>query len=93
MEKLSIVSVVAGYIATLFVHLITITQLFKLAREYLQLWVFAGKLEISLGIVVIRLEMRSDLLQAHQQNMLGPESSPDSSSLLLSAIEFASKNL
>jgi hypothetical protein len=93
MEKLSIVSIVAGYIATLFIHLIAITQLFKLARDYLQLWAFAGKLEISLGIFVIALEMRSDLLQAHQQNMLGPESSPDSSSFLLSAIELVAKNL
>lgn len=93
MEKLSIASIVVSYIATLFVHFIAITQLFKLAREYLQLWLFSGKLEISLGIIVIALEIRSELLQAHQQNMLGPESSQDTSSFLMSAIEFVSKNL
>jgi hypothetical protein len=71
MEKLPIVSMVASYIATLFVHLLVITQLCRVAREHFLLWALSGKFEFSVGFVVIGFEIRSDFLQSHKQNVLG----------------------
>ena len=70
MEKLPIVSMVASYIATLFVHLLVIIQLCRVAREQLLLWALSGKYEFSVGFVVIGFEIRSDFLQSHKQNVL-----------------------
>lgn len=91
MEKLSIVSIVASYIATLFVHFITIVSFLGFIRDYLCIWFLSRKIQFSIGIVVIGFELNQDFLHSHKQQILGLEFENDASSSLNSLLDIASK--
>lgn len=91
MEKLSIASIVASYIATLFVHFITILSFLSVARDYLSVWFLSGKIQIAIGMFVIGFELRQDFLDPQKQQVLGLEFDADASPSINSLIEMVLK--
>lgn len=91
MEKLSIASIVASYIAPLFVHFITIVSLLGFIRDYLSIWLLSRKIQFSIGVVVIGFELDQDFLHSHKQQMFGLEYENDASPSLTSLLDIASK--
>lgn len=90
LEKLSVVTLlamVASYVATLFIHLFITFQLLRFAREQIFLWALSRKWEISIGVVVVAFELRPELQQAHKQNMLALDFDQDAANRLCAFCE------
>lgn len=67
----SMALLVLSFIATLFLHFLFILQLLRLARVHLHLWMLSGRLEFSIGVLILSLEFRPDTWGAQQQNLCG----------------------
>ncbi len=94
MEKLSLASslaIVASYFATFFIHFFILLQLLRFAKEQIFLWALSRKWEFSIGVIVVVLELRSDVrpesYQAHQQNMFALDFDQDAGNRLWSSCE------
>lgn len=91
MEKLTIVSVVASYVATFFIQLTTLFVCFDLARYYLGIWLLSRKIQFSVGIFVIAFEFNQELLDPNKQTVLAREIDHDSITSLDAVIDVLGK--
>ncbi|TXI92596.1 MAG: hypothetical protein E6Q34_06330 [Burkholderiaceae bacterium] len=93
MEKLTIVSIVASYVATFFIQLTTLFVCFDSARYYLGIWFLSRKIQFSIGIFVIAFEFNHDLLDPNKQTVLAREIDHDSITSLDAVIDVFGKLL
>lgn len=82
---------VLSLIATLFLHLLFILQLLRLARIHLYLWMLSGRMELSIGVLILSLEFRPGDWDAHQQNVCGVDVNQSVSACLWNVWEMLAK--
>lgn len=82
---------VLSLFATLFLHLLFILQLLRLARVHLHLWMLSGRMEVAIGTLILSLEFRPSEWGGHQQNVLGLDVNQHVSDGFLNAWELLSK--
>ncbi len=87
----SMALLVLSLIATLFLHLLFILQLLRLARVHMHLWMLSGRMEFSIGVLILSWEFRPGDWDAHQQNVCGVDVNQSASACLLNACEILAK--
>lgn len=87
----SMALLVLSLIATLSLHLLFILQLLRLARVHLHLWMLSGRLQLSIGVLILSLECRPDTWDAHQQNVCGVDVNQSMSAGILNVCEMLVK--
>lgn len=83
----SMALLVVGLIATLLLHFLFILQFLRLACVHLHLWMLSGRVEISIGLLLLSLEFRPSTWNAHQQNLCGVDVNQSASSCLWAVVE------
>lgn len=87
----SMALLVLSLIATLSLHLLFILQLLRLARVHLHVWMLSGRMEFSIGVLILSLEFRPSDWGTHQQNVCGVDVNQNVSAGLWNVWEMLAK--